>query len=85
MHQNKPTAPITYLNDKGVKTPVDVDTSGHSLYLTLKELALLQTLSNRSLLNCNCNLDKNVMKSIVDKINKGIWHIHATKEGKEND
>jgi hypothetical protein len=77
MHQNKPTAPITYLSQKGEV----IDVTNWSLllkhiykcYFNIQELALLQTLANRSLINCNCNLDKKVMKSVVDKINKSFW------------
>ncbi len=69
MHQNKPTAPITYLNRKGEVIHLDM----YNSYPHILELALLQTLANRSLINCNCNLDKHVMKGIVDKINKILW------------
>lgn len=73
MHQNKPTAPITYLNHKGETVPVPDDVIDSSkdtkpLNLTLQELAILQTMANRSYLNCNCNLNKNVLSGIVMKI-----------------
>lgn len=78
MHQNKPTAPITYLNRKSevidvTNSLVDHASDFNKTYFNIKELSLLQTLANRSLINCNCNLDKNVMKGIVDKINKSVW------------
>jgi hypothetical protein len=83
MHQNKPTAPITYLNRKGITIPIEVDTKPIQVKFTLKELALLQTLSNRSLINCNCNLDKKVMKSVVDNINKIVWGLWELAESKD--
>jgi len=68
MHQNKPTAPITYSNDKGDKVSVDEDNGIESpLNLTLKELAILQTCLYRSYLNCNCNLNKEVLGNILAK------------------
>lgn len=69
MHQNKPTAPIVYLDKKGKKIEVDKalkDTQ--SIDLTLAELAIMQTLVNRSYFNCNCNLDKEVVQSLVVKV-----------------
>jgi len=68
MHTNMPTAPITYLDDKGKKVSVDdSDTIEKPLNLTLKELALLQTCLYRSYLNCNCNLNKEVLAEILVK------------------
>jgi hypothetical protein len=68
MHQNKPTAPIIYLNDKGDKVSVDEDNGiENPLNLTLKELAILQTCLYRSYLNCNCNLNKEVLGNILAK------------------
>lgn len=69
MHQNKPTAPITYLNDKGKVVLVeDVATKEEKpLNLTLEELAILQTCLNRSYLNCNCNLNKEVLAEMLVK------------------
>ncbi len=80
MHQNKPTAPITYLNQKG--EVIDV-TNWADLYnspFNIQELALLQTLANRSLLNCNCNLDKKVMQSVVNKVNKSVWALGESED-----
>lgn len=69
MHQNKPTATIAYINNKGKKIEVDKAlTDTQSIDLTLAELAIVQTLVNRSLFNCNCNLDKEVVQSVVIKI-----------------
>jgi hypothetical protein len=68
VHQNKPTAPITYLSHKGDTVLVDQDESLlKPLSLTLKEHAILQTCLNRSYFNCNCNLDKDVLASILAK------------------
>ena len=77
MHQNKPNAPITYINDNGVQVSVPDDNLDWSkdtkpLNLTLPELAILQTLTNRSYLNCNCNLNKNVLAGIVTKIKNNL-------------
>jgi hypothetical protein len=75
MHQNKPVAEITYLNDKGDKVLVadmpckDVHTF---MSLNLEELAILQTCLNRSYFNCNCNLNKDVLKSILAKIKTSL-------------
>ena len=69
MHQNKPTAPIVYIDKKGKKIEVDKTlTNTHNVDLTLAELAIVQTLVNRSLFNCNCNLDKEVVESVVIKV-----------------
>lgn len=71
MHQNKPVAEITYLNDKGDKVLV-AGVPGKDDYtfisLNLEELAILQTCLNRSYFNCNCNLNKDVLASVLDKI-----------------
>lgn len=73
LHQNKPVAPITYLNMKGRKVSVpDEDTEEKPLPLTLKELAVLQTCVNRSYLNCNCDLNKDVLGNIVKKVKHNI-------------
>lgn len=72
MHQNKPTAPIKYTNLKGQTVLVDKDTDAKDIALTLKELAVLQTCVNRSLFNCNCDLDKSVLKGIADNINNSL-------------
>lgn len=72
MHQNRPTAPITYLNKNGKNILVEKDTETKPLNLTLKELAILQTCANRSYYNCNCNLDKDVLRSIVEAINNNF-------------
>lgn len=78
-HQNKPTAPITYLNKKGKTVDVtdwpELSVACLFPHFTIQELSLIQTLSNRSLLNCNCNLAKKVMKSIVDKVNQSVWRV----------
>lgn len=69
MHQNKSTAPIVYIDKKGKK--IDVDKSSTETFafdLTLAELAIMQTLVNRAYFNCNCNLDKEVVGSLVLKI-----------------
>lgn len=75
-HQNKPTAPITYLTTQGktIEVPGENDPRKDllPLHVTLHELAILQTLANRSLFNCNCNLNKDVLKSIVGKIKEVI-------------
>lgn len=69
MHQNKPTASISYINKSGKKIEVDKDsTDTSSIDLTLAELAIIQTLVNRSYFNCNCNLDKEVVQSVVLKV-----------------
>ena len=69
MHQNKPTAPISYVDKKGKKFEVDKTlTQTYPLELTLAELAIVQTLVNRSYFNCNCNLDKEVVGEVVLKI-----------------
>jgi hypothetical protein len=73
MHQNRPTAPITYLNKKGDTILVEQDTEPKSLRFTLKELAILQTCANRSYYNCNCNLDKTVLRSIIEEINQHLF------------
>lgn len=69
MHQNKPTASVVFINKKGKK--VEVDKSSPEILnvdLTLAELAIVQTLVNRSYFNCNCNLDKEVVGSLVLKV-----------------
>lgn len=72
-HQNKPVAPITYLNDKGDVIPVDGITEEEKpLNLTLEELAILQTCLNRSYLNCNCNLNKGVLAEILVKVKANL-------------
>ena len=69
MHQNKPTAPISYVDKKGKKVDVDKTlTETYALDLTLAELAIVQTLVNRSYFNCNCNLDKEVVGEVILKI-----------------
>lgn len=69
MHQNKPTASIVYVNKQGKKIEVDKDsTDTSSIDLTLAELAIIQTLVNRAYFNCNCNLDKEVVGSVVLKV-----------------
>lgn len=69
MHQNKPTASIVFVNKKGKKVEVDKHlTETHSIDLTLAELAIMQTLVNRAYFNCNCNLDKEVVQSLVLKV-----------------
>jgi hypothetical protein len=69
MHQNKTTADITYINKQGKKVNVDKNvTDTLPLYLTLAELAIVQTLVNRSYFNCNCNLDKEIVQSLVVKV-----------------
>lgn len=71
MHQNKPVAPITYLNDKGKNIVVDEtieDGWSTSLAVNLKEIAILQTGLNRAYFNCNCDLNKDVLKSILSKV-----------------
>lgn len=79
MHQNKSTAPVTYLNSKGktIEVPGENDPIKGllPLHITLHELAILQTLANRSLFNCNCNLNKEVLKSIVGKIKEIIYTV----------
>ena len=70
MHQNKPVAPITYLNNKGqniLVSEVEAKDMEKPLNLTLEELAILQTCLNRSYYNCNCNLDKTVLAEILAK------------------
>lgn len=70
-HQNKPVAPITYLNTKGKVTPVDEtqDTDWSAcLVVNLKEIAILQTGLNRAYFNCNCDLNKDVLESILSKV-----------------
>jgi hypothetical protein len=68
-HQNKPTAPIAYVNKQGKKIEVDKDsTETYQVSLTLAELAIIQTLVNRSYFNCNCNLDKEVVQGVVVKV-----------------
>lgn len=69
MHQNKPTAPIVYVDKKGKKIEVDKSsTETYSLEFTQAELAIMQTLVNRAYFNCNCNLDKEVVGSVVLKV-----------------
>lgn len=72
MHQNKPTAPITYLNIKGKNIPAPDDSQDHPLMLNIKELAIIQTLLNRSYFNCNCNLNKLVIAEVLCKIKANI-------------
>lgn len=73
-HQYKTVAPITYLDRKGQTILVpDEDFVGNKpLMLSLKEFAIVQTCINRSYFNCNCNLDKNVLSSIVEKLKNNI-------------
>jgi hypothetical protein len=71
-HQNKPTAPIKFNNSKGQHVLVTEDTEAKPTSLTLKELAVLQTCVNRSYFNCNCDLDKSVLHSIIEKINENL-------------
>jgi len=71
VHQNKPVAAITFLNDKGDRVLVDDMSSKDditSLTLNLKELAILQTCLNRSYFNCNCDLNKDVLGDVLRKI-----------------
>lgn len=73
MHQNKPTASITYLNDKGDVIPVDGGKEEENpLNLNLEEIAILQTCLNRSYLNCNCNLNKEVLAEILIKVKDSL-------------
>lgn len=73
MHQNKPTAPITYLDDKGQVIPAEgMRAEEKPLSLTLEESALLQTCLYRSYLNCNCNLNKEVLAEILAKIKANL-------------
>ena len=86
MHQNKPTAPIEYIGEFGKKFTLPEDESQwpikiRFLHLTLAEAAILQTLTNRALMNCNCNLNKKVLKGIVDKVNHIITMYDEAKEG----
>jgi hypothetical protein len=73
-HQYKSVAPITYLDKSGKTVLVpDEDTLGEKpLMLSLKEFAILQTCVNRSYLNCNCNLNKDVLGSIVEKLKNNL-------------
>ncbi len=85
MHQNKPTAPIEYTGKFGKKFTLPEDESQwpkqiRFLDLTLAEFAILQTLTNRSLVNCNCNLNKKVLKGIVDKVNHIVTMYDDAKE-----
>lgn len=73
IHQNKPTAPIKFTNRKGHHVLVDKDTEAKPVNLTLKELAVLQTCVNRSYFNCNCDLDKTVLHSIIEQVNKNLF------------
>jgi hypothetical protein len=71
MHQNKPVAPITYLNDKGQNILVHEEQDNEwstPLVVNLKEIAILQTGLNRAYFNCNCDLNKDVLKSILAKV-----------------
>ena len=69
MHQNKPTASIIYVNKHGKKIEVDKSsTETYPLEFTQAELAIMQTLVNRAYFNCNCNLDKEVVGSVVLKV-----------------
>lgn len=71
MHQNKPIAPIKYTNKKGATVIVEDDTLPKAVGFTIKELAVLQTCVSRSLLNCNCDLNKDVLgsaKKTIDKV-----------------
>lgn len=72
MHQNKPVAPITYLNDKGEVVSVEESKEEKPLNLNLKELAILQTCLSRSHLNCNCNLNKQVLGEILVKVKANL-------------
>lgn len=72
MHQNKPIAPIKYTNKKGATVLVEDDTLPKTVGFTLKELAVLQTCVSRSLLNCNCDLNKDVLGSVKKTIDKGL-------------
>lgn len=73
MHQNKPTAPIVYVDKKGKKIEVDKSsTETYSLEFTQAELAIMQTLVNRAYFNCNCNLDKEVVGSVVLKVRDAL-------------
>lgn len=87
MHQNKPTAPIEYTGEFGKKFTLPEDESQwpkqiRFLHLTLAEVAILQKLTNRSLVNCNCNLNKKVLKGIVDKVNHMVGMYSDVKEEK---
>jgi hypothetical protein len=79
-HQIKPTAPITYLDEDGTTVDVTNWVDLYNSYFNIQELALLQTLTNRSLINCNCNLDKKVMQSLVNKINTSVWFLAKDKD-----
>ena len=75
MHQNKPVAPISYLNHKGEKVLVEDITSSEAenpLHLSLKEIAVLQTCLNRSYFNCNCDLNKDVLNAILFKVKNNL-------------
>lgn len=82
MHQNKPTAPITYIDNNGNTILVEQDTDAKPINLTLKELAILQTCVNRSYYNCNCNLDKKVLGSIIEVIKNNL-HLFKGRETSE--
>ena len=89
MHQNKPTAPITYRVEEGSRVIVKELPQDESQWpkeirfmpVTLPEIALIQTLVCRSLLNCNCNLNKEVLKGIVEKI-KGTLRLYSVEGDK---
>jgi hypothetical protein len=88
VHQLKPTAPITYLGGDGKRLTLPEDESQwpkeiRFMSLTLPEIALIQTLVNRSLHNCNCNLNKVVLKGVVDKI-KDILSLYSVEEERIN-
>lgn len=72
MHQNKPTAPVTYTNSKGKHVLVAEDVGPFPIYLSLKELAVLQTGVNRSYYNCNCDLDKDALNNIRVMIDSAL-------------
>lgn len=77
-HQNKPIAPITYLNNRGKVTSIDEKRYGDwstLLNLSLKEVAILQTGLNRAFFNCNCDLNKDVLESILNKVKESLEHV----------
>jgi len=90
MHQNKPTAPITYVRDNGKRVTLPEGSEfklreAESISLTLPEIAILQTLSYRALLNCNCNLNKTVLSNIVLKIKNALLKMKREAQHDENE
>lgn len=90
MHQNKPTAPITYLRDDGKRVTLPEGSEFklreiEPLPLTLPEIAIIQTLVNRSIRNCNCNLNKTVLSHIVLKIKNALLKMKREASHYENE